>query len=167
MAGVVLQCDANSAVDAPQDYFTAVRLQQENKFGENDIKSFVYHVFALYDKHVEVGRFLPLLVDKGLDMRFPDTTLRSHQDFKRWYAGIGENIRSNTHQVERITVTFIGNGKYKVDLMVLWQAITKEDRFVNFRAHQVWTLDNGKKGKWPRILAYIVKEAPRPAETPK
>jgi len=101
LAGVVLQCDANSAVDAPQDYF------------------------------------------------------------------IGENIRSNTHQVERITVTFIGNGKYKVDLMVLWQAITKEDRFVYFRAHQVWTLDNGKKSKWPRILTYIVKEAPRPAETPK
>jgi hypothetical protein len=69
--------------------------------------------------------------------------------------------------VERLAVTFIGNGKYKVDLIVLWQALTKEDRFVAFRAHQMWTLDNGKKSKWPRIRAYLVEEAPKPAEAPK
>ncbi|MDD5627597.1 MAG: hypothetical protein PHU21_00920 [Elusimicrobia bacterium] len=29
--------------------------------------------------------------------------------------------------------------------------------FVSFRARQIWTLDNGKKGQWPRILSYIVE----------
>lgn len=164
LGGFALECRAHGAADAPPGYMATVRLQQENKFSENAIKSFVYHVFALYDKHADVGRFLPLIADKDLEMKFPDALLGSHQDFERWYAGIGQNIRSNTHSVERMSVQFHANGKYQVDLIVLWQAITKENRFVSFRAHQLWTLDNGTEGKWPRILSYIVEEAPGPAK---
>ena len=160
LAGAALPCAATIVVEAPPDYADAVRIQQEHRFCENDIRSFVYHVFALYDKHVPVSRFLPLLADKGLDMRFPDATLRSHKDFKRWYAGIGKDIRSNTHQVERIDVSYPGRGRYQVGVVVLWQAMIKKGGYVSMRARQVWTLEEGKTRRWPRILSYIVEAAP-------
>jgi hypothetical protein len=57
--------------EALEQYHSAVATQQQNRFSQNAIKSFVYHVFALYDKHEDVSKFLPLLSDDGLEMRFP------------------------------------------------------------------------------------------------
>lgn len=142
----------------PLEYQMAVRLQQENRFNENDVKSFVHHLFALFDKHVDVNQFLLLIVDEDLEMQFPEITLHSHADFKKWYVGIGEKYVSNTHQVERLSVKFPGAGKYEVDLVVYWQAVTRENKYISFRVHQVWTLDDGNGGQWPRILRYIVEE---------
>ena len=143
-----------------EQYRSAVATQQQNRFNENAIRSFVYHVFALYDKHEDVSKFLPLLSDDGLEMQFPDTTLRSKEDFKKWYAGIGDNIRSNTHQLERLDAKILGNGKYEVDLVVLWQALTKVNEYIKFRAHQTWLLRDGKgDSPWPQIVRYVVEEA--------
>jgi hypothetical protein len=141
-------------------YHSAVATQQQNRFNENAIKSFVYHVFALYDKHEDVSKFLPLLSDDDLEMRFPETTLRSKEDFKKWYAGIGDSIQSNTHQLEKLDVKILGNGKYEVDLIVLWQALTKENEYIKFRAHQIWLLrDAEEDSPWPQIVHYVVEEA--------
>jgi hypothetical protein len=141
-------------------YHSAVATQQQNRFNENAIKSFVYHVFALYDKHEDVSKFLALLSDGGLEMRFPETTLRSKEDFKKWYAGIGDSIQSNTHQLEKLGVKILGNGKYEVDLIVLWQALTKENEYIKFRAHQIWLLrDAEEDSPWPQIVHYVVEEA--------
>ena len=143
----------------PAAYTEAVRVMRAHKFCENDIKSFVHRVFGMYDKHVPVKEFLPLLADKGLEMKFPEATLRSHADFKRWYADGGRNFESNTHILERVDVRFPGDGPYLVDLVVFWQAVGKDGKYVSFRAHQVWTLENGS-GKEPRILTYLVEAAP-------
>jgi hypothetical protein len=117
-------------------------------------------VFALYDKHEDVSKFLPLLSDDGLEMRFPETTLRSKEDFKKWYAGIGDNIQSNTHQLQKLDAKILGNGTYEVDLIVLWQALTKENRYIKFRAHQTWLLRDAKEDSpWPQIFRYVVEEA--------
>ena len=156
---------ANCQSGAPGTYTAAVGVMRQNKFCENDIKSFVYRVFAMYDKHVSADKFLPFLADKGLEMKFPETTLRSHADFKTWYAGVGRGLKSNTHTLERVDVSFPGKGQYRVDLVVFWQALQRDGKYVSFRAHQIWTLDNGKTGKEPRILTYTVEEAPRPEQS--
>ena len=88
---------AISTQQLPFAYSEAVQRQLHNKFNENEIISFVYQVYSMYDRHVPAERFLPLLASKNLEMRFPETTLRSHADFKRWYAAIGKTIASNTH----------------------------------------------------------------------
>lgn len=156
---IVVSAVAAHAEDLEQ-YHSAVATQQQNRFSQNAIKSFVYHVFALYDKHEDVSKFLPLLSDDGLEMRFPETTLRSKEDFKKWYAGIGDNIQSNTHQLEKLDAKILGNGKYEVDLIVLWQALTKENRYIKFRAHQTWLLRDVKEDSpWPQIVRYVVEEA--------
>lgn len=159
LAGMALHSNAEEATSIPEEYQRAQRLQQTSRFTENDIKSVVYHLFALYDKHADVEQLLPLFADQGLEMRLPETTLRSHDDFKHWYAGIGETLRSNRHRVERVDVALLGSGRYAVEVVVLWQAVTQDNRFVSFRAQQHWALDEGEGGAWPRIVRYEVKAA--------
>jgi len=139
-------------------YQEAVRRQRENRFNANEVISFVYQVYAMYDRHVPVERFLPLLASKNLEMRFPETTLRSHADFKRWYAGIGQTIASNTHTLESVKVTVLGGGRYQADIVGLWQAESKKGEYVVFKFRQLWTLVDGP-GKQPRIQTYLVEAA--------
>ena len=142
----------------PSAYKEAVQRQLSNKFNENEILSFVYQVYAMYDRHVPVERFLPFLASKNLEMRFPETTLRSHADFKRWYAGIGQTIASNTHTLESVKMSVLGGGRYQADIVGLWQAESKKGEYVVFKFRQQWTLVDGP-GKQPLIQTYLVEAA--------
>lgn len=147
----------------PKEYTMAVerRKTKTHRFNENDIKSFVYNVFALYDKHPEdVNQFLTFLADQNLEMRFPDRTVNSHADFRNFYTWVKNNIDTNLHRLERIDVEFLEKGKYKVDLIVLWQAEPTRGGFEETRFHQVWMLDSSSQRRWPRILSYVVEAAP-------
>ena len=142
----------------PAVYQEAVRRQRENRFNENEVISFVYQVYAMYDRHVPVERFLPLLASKNLEMRFPETTLRSHADFKRWYAGIGRDIASNTHTLESVQVTIPGGGRYQADIVGVWQAETRKGEYLVFKFRQRWRLVDGP-GRQPIIQTYLVEAA--------
>jgi hypothetical protein len=142
----------------PAVYQEAVRRQRENRFNENEVISFVYQVYAMYDRHVPVERFLPLLASKNLEMRFPETTLRSHADFKRWYAGIGRDIASNTHTIESVQVTIPGGGRYQADIVGVWQAETRKGEYLVFKFRQRWRLVDGP-GRQPIIQTYMVEAA--------
>jgi hypothetical protein len=142
----------------PSAYKQAVQRQLNNKFNENEITSFVYQVYAMYDRHVPVERFLPFLASKNLEMRFPETTLGSHADFKRWYDGIGQTIASNTHTLESVKVSVLGDGRYQAEIVGLWQAESKKGEYIAFKFRQQWTLVDGP-GKQPLIQTYLVEAA--------
>ena len=146
------------AESPPPAYREAVQRQRTDRFNENDIISFVYRIYAMYDRHVPVERFLPLLASKNLDMRFPETTLHSHADFKRWYAGIGKAIASNTHTLETVKVSVLGGGRYRADIVGVWQAESRKGEYIVFKFHQQWSLVDGP-GKQPLIQAYLVEAA--------
>src|SRR5512143_1490960 len=78
----LILADPGYSEQPPAAYKEAVQRQLNSKFNENDIISFVYQVYAMYDRHVPVERFLPFLSARNLEMRFPETTLRSQADFK-------------------------------------------------------------------------------------
>ena len=50
-------------------------------------------------------------------MRFPEVTLRSHADFRKWDSGIGKNIASNTHTLEQVEANVLGRGRYQADIV--------------------------------------------------
>jgi hypothetical protein len=154
----IVTAGSGYAEPPPAVYQEAVRRQRENKFNENEVISFVYQVYAMYDRHVPVERFLPLLASKNLEMRFPETTLRSHADFKRWYAGIGRDIASNTHTVESVQVTIPGGGRYQADIVGVWQAETRKGEYLVFKFRQRWRLVDGP-GRQPVIQTYMVEAA--------
>ena len=142
----------------PPEYKQAVQRQMNNKFNENEIISFVYQVYAMYDRHVPVDRFLPLLAARNLEMLFPEKILRSHADFKRWYAGIGKTIASNTHTIESVKVNVLGGGRYQADIVGLWQAESKKGEYIAFKFSQQWTLVDGPS-RQPLIQTYFVEAA--------
>jgi hypothetical protein len=142
----------------PAAYTETIERQMSNRFNENELISFVYQVYAMYDRHVPVGRFLPFLASKNLEMRFPETTLHSHADFKRWYAGIGKTIASNTHTLERVTVSILAGGRYQAEIAGVWQAESKKGEYIVFKFRQRWSLVDGPN-KQPLIQTYIVEAA--------
>lgn len=148
---------AAASSEAPLYYTEAVRQLRQNRYGENDIKSFVYHIFSMYDYHVPVAQFYPYLVDTGLEMQFPEGTLQSHKDFKHWYdVSVGKNIKTNTHTIESLHVSVQGNKTYQVDLVVWWQAETMAGNYLSYHVQQTWTLveSNGTL----KIRRYIVRQ---------
>ena len=136
----ILSAGIGHSEPPPAAYREAVQRQIESRFNENDIISFVYRVYAMYDRHVPVDRFLALLAPRNLEMRFPETTLRSQADFKRWYAGVGKTIASNTHTLESVKASVLGGGRYQADIVGVWQAESRKGEYIVFKFRQRWTL---------------------------
>ena len=149
---------APPAGSPPASYLQAVRILQESKYGENDIRSFVYQIFSLFDRHAEVSNLLLLFADDDLYMKLPEGLIDSHREFEKWYAGIGAKYQSNLHKIERLDVQILPKGDYRVELVVLWQALDRQGKFTSFRARQQWKIVDGG-GYWPRIVSYIVEPA--------
>lgn len=123
-------------------------------FGPNELRGFVYDWFALFDRNAPVGEFLPFLVDRGLDMRFPEAKLASVADFRRWYAGILATIRSASHDV--LSIELIPAGPHAViHLVVRWRATTVAGQPLDFTVRQRWVVDRGPGGR-PVIRSYVV-----------
>ena len=148
---------AFAAAPVPDSYQNEVREQEAGAFNRNGVLAFVYKTFFMYDKHVPVEDFLQNLFDKDLSMQFPEATLTSHEDFRKWYAGIGENIKSNTHTVKSVEVDLLGSGTFKVHVVVLWQAESTKGEYLKFLADQSWIVqeDQGRL----KIKDYVVKAA--------
>jgi hypothetical protein len=140
----------------PPAYLQSVKLLQENRYGENEIKSFVYQVFSLFDRHVEVSQILFLFTDQDLEVRLPEGLISTQKDLEKWYAGIGAKYQSNTHTLERVDVNIPAKGDYRIDLIVHWQALDREGKYSSSRFHQQWRVVDGG-GYWPRIVSYIVE----------
>ena len=141
----------------PAAYLQAVKILQENKYGDNEIKSFVYQVFSLFDRHAELSQLL-LLFAEDLDMVVPEGKITSHQEFEKWYKDIGTRYQSNTHTVERIDVKIPAKGDYRVDLTVNWQAVGSDGKYTSFKSRQQWKIVDGG-GYWPRIVSYVAEPA--------
>ncbi len=147
---------AAPAGSPPAAYVQALKTLQENKYGENELKSFVYQIFSLFDRHAEISQLLLLFADEDLYMSVPEGKVDSHREFEKWYAGVGAKYQSNTHTVERIDVQIPKKGDYRVDLIVNWQALDREGKFTSTRMRQKWQIVDGG-GYWPRIVSYIVE----------
>jgi hypothetical protein len=155
-----------STFNVPQDYLSTIDLQNKCMFNENEIRSFIYYWFALFDKRVDVNQFLCLIADEGLDMEYPGDPrpeyIHSHKEFEAWYKST--SIESNTHKVEKVEIKHITACEYEVDLEVRWQAEEPGGKYEDYRVQQMWKLDCGIKrvspirGQWPRILRCIVKK---------
>jgi len=142
----------------PAAYKEAVSASAEQQVQRERNHQFRYQFYAMYDRHVPAERFLPLLAPQQLEMRFPETALRSHADFKRWYAGIGKAITSNTHTPESVKVSVLGGGRYQADIVGVWQAESKKGEYFVFKFRQQWSLVDGP-GKQPLIQTYLVEAA--------
>lgn len=121
------------------------------------VKTFVRAWFALLDRNAPTESYLPLLDDEGLNMAFPERTLRSHADFKDWYGGILKSVAKARHTLRTVDVTRTGPGAYDVHVIVLWEATMADGKEVSFLADQAWKV-HAVAGQL-RISEYLVSAA--------
>lgn len=141
------------------DYTQAIKNLQNNRFGENDIKGFVFQLFAMFDRHADFGQLSVMFSEDDLLMNVPGAKIISMVELANWYAKVGATYQSNIHYVDNVTVSFLSKGNYKVTLTVLWQALGRDGKLVSQKSKQEWTMVDGG-GYWPRITQYLAEPVP-------
>lgn len=121
------------------------------------IRAFVQEWFRLLSTHQPVDLLLAHLADEGLEMVFPERTLRGHDDFRDWYAAVGAAYQDQDHVLERFHGHVDGD-RTSVQLTVLWTATQKSDNAkLAFRADQEWLISTADTGR-PVIVTYRVRD---------
>jgi hypothetical protein len=137
-------------------YKQELKMRQTHKFNNNQIRSFVYYWYGLHDVHAAINKSYQLLCKNNLLMIFPEITVHNKADYKKWYDGVGENIKSNIHMIKQLKITPRPGHQYRVNVLVNWQAIDKNNKFINMYATQQWLLVDGDSDTHPCIQEYKV-----------
>ena len=129
----------------------------DDSHGDTATADFVQRWYDLLSAHEPVEKLLPHVSPHELTMQFPETTLRSHDDFRRWYAAVGEAFREQSHDIERLDTRRRGDIVH-LTLTVLWQATqTADDVTIRRRVRQQWRLRELSDGRLV-IVTYQVGE---------
>lgn len=122
-----------------------------------EVERFAADWFQRLNRHADLAEMLPLIVDQGLEMVFPERTLRSTADFSDWYAGVGRAYRDQDHTVNRVRVA-PGAAGTDVEVSVTWRAVaTADGSRIAANAEQSWRLVRSQATGEPAIQTYRVR----------
>jgi hypothetical protein len=127
---------------------------------EWEVQELVYTWFRKLTIKVPVDELLALLSPQGLEMAFPESTLRNHADFRVWYEAVTHTFFDQVHDVKMLAVE-LENDQATVNLIVNWQASTWEppagySKREGFYVHQNWTVVRDDATGKPVIARYRV-----------
>jgi ketosteroid isomerase-like protein len=123
------------------------------------IQLFAVAWYEALDRHDELESVLEMLVDDGLEMRFPEVTSRGHEGFTDWYEAVTTRFFDEIHTVRLVDVRSNDGNTAEVKVVVNWQAKAHDGRdarskWLGFDAFQTWTVVSGPAG--PQIKIYTV-----------
>ena len=110
------------------------------------VHDFAVAWFQALDVHAAAEDFHPLLAEEGLELVFPERTMKSHADFDEWLDGIYHTFFDETHNLHEATPTARRPEEADVDILVAWQAswFTPPDaksKRTSMNAVQRWTVE--------------------------
>lgn len=143
-------------------------MPHQNTFVDNEIKAFVHTIFGYYDKHVPVDKILDCFAkDENLVMKLPNNEyISTHDKFEEWYDIIRIDYHWNIHWIERVDVKMLDNYKYQVDLVLLWEALSKDNKHSAHRVSQEWVVIEEDQPPKLKIQSYIVTKFDQLATAP-
>ena len=114
------------------------------------------------DVHAPMVELLPMLADDGLEMQFPEGTLRGHTEFEGWYQGVMRIFFDEVHELKEVN-TKISGDQAKVKIVVKWEASVWKPPAANSErivldAYQTWVVKRSPETHKPVILTYTVDE---------
>ncbi|HEY0803621.1 MAG TPA: nuclear transport factor 2 family protein [Pseudonocardiaceae bacterium] len=130
------------------------------------ISQFAVAWYEALDRHDALEDVLPLLIDNGLEMRFPEVTSYGHAGFTDWYAAVTTRFFDEVHTVRSVDVLSDDGKTAEAKVVVNWQAKAHDgqdakSKWLGFDAFQTWTVVAGPNG--PQIKIYSVdRMAPMP-----
>ncbi len=127
-----------------------------------EVQKFAKDWYLKLDVHAPMIELLPMLTVEGLEMRFPEATLRSLAEFEGWYQGVIRIFFDEVHEVKTCEVKVSGD-QAKVDIIVKWEAsVWKPPAATSQRimldAYQTWIVKRSPETGKPVIMAYSVDE---------
>jgi hypothetical protein len=105
----------------------------------NDVRAFVYEWFAQFEHIAEPEYFLSHLDDGDLEIRFPEQTLSSHDDFRRWYEDVIRHIPWDFHDVRNLEVEGDEGGGFRVSFDVGWYGEKVEADEIDTKYAESWS----------------------------
>jgi hypothetical protein len=124
-----------------------------------NINDFVTSWFSLLSAHAPVDDLVPFLCAANLEMHFPEETLRSLDDFRTWYAAVGNTYTDQHHDLQQLDVETDTHDGDLLDLaiVVVWTATTIADSsHIAKRATQTWTVARSTTSGRLQIQKYDV-----------
>ena len=129
---------------------------------KEEVEQLVNGWYLKLDVHAPMVEMLPMLADEGLEMQFPEATLRGHAEFEGWYQGVIRIFFDEVHTMKKLKVTLSEDKKQAdVKLVVYWEAsrwdppADKSERLM-FDAAQTWVVKRSPGTNKPVIVTYVV-----------
>jgi hypothetical protein len=140
---------------------------ESTALGKAEVKDMVDAWYKALDVHAPVAELLPMLAEEGLEMRFPEGTLKGQPAFVDWYEGVTRKFFDEIHEMKELNIEPAGDVA-NVKLMVNWQAKVwnppdAKSKWLGFNAYQTWIVKRSPQSGRPVIVTYIVDEL-RPME---
>lgn len=136
-----------------------------------EIETFVAAWYRKLDIHAPADELLALVAEQGLEMQFPEGSIRGVDGFRRWYEGVIGIFFDEVHTVIRVKTSW-QEGRALVEVVVNWQARrwrppAPRSEWLGFDAYQQWELIRSPSSGRPVILRYVVNELrPMPGSKP-
>ncbi|MGK7873981.1 MAG: ankyrin repeat domain-containing protein [Xenococcaceae cyanobacterium] len=134
---------------------------------EAEVKELAVEWYKKLDVHAPLEEYKSLLVEEGLEMRFPQGTFKGFEGFAGWYRGDDQNrgvidiFFDEVHTLKLVRQTSVSEEKAEVKVIVKWEASKWDppapisERIV-MDAYQTWVVKRSPKTKKPVIQVYIV-----------
>jgi len=125
-----------------------------------EVNELVFKWYRKLDVHVKVEEILPMLISNGLEMRFPEATLNTIEEFKEWYRVVTNRFFDEAHTLcmvnvdsdqNQATVKIVVNWQAKI-----WDAPDAKSKWIGFDAYQTWIVKKDPNSGKAVIATYIV-----------
>ncbi len=128
---------------------------------ESEVVQLVKEWFHKLDVHAPMVEMLPLLVDDGLEMVFPEVTVHGHAGFEGWYQRVIHEFFDEAHMVEKVEAA-ITPEQADVKVVVHWQTSVWKppaaySSKIDAYAGQHWVVKRSPATGKPIITSYIVE----------
>ena len=126
----------------------------------SEVKQLAAAWYQKLDVHAPLAEVLPMLADDGLEMRFPEATLRGQSAFEGWYEGVIRIFFDEVHTLKQVDVELTADGA-QAQVVVHWEAsvwkspAAKSER-ISLDAYQTWFVQRSPSSEQPVIVTYIV-----------
>jgi hypothetical protein len=127
---------------------------------EQEVKKLAADWYKKLDVHAPMVEVLPMLDDAGLEMKFPEATLKGFADFEGWYQGVIRIFFDEVHEVKSVKAELDGETA-NVKVVVKWEASrwnppAAASQRIILDAFQTWVVVRSAKTGAAVIRTYIV-----------
>jgi hypothetical protein len=123
------------------------------------------------DVHAPLVELLPLVASEGLEMVFPEATLRSPAEFEGWYERVIRIFFDEVHTLKQVKPVITADGA-EVKVVVHWEASVwnppaAASQRIKLDAYQTWRVVRDSDTDKPVIVRYTVDELKYDADSAK